>query len=85
MEFYNQDVDPYLEPNNEWEINHGMGFYIKEGTPKERIKIIREYHDERLKKGKPYFILDFLVEDLQNDPESVENRGVFGFYRKKKD
>ncbi len=85
LELYNDKIHPYLIPHNDLRINYGNGYIIKEGTPPETIKLIREYHDEKLKQGKPYFVMDFLAEDIQNDPESVEYRGVFGFYRKKKD
>ncbi|MDO5309803.1 MAG: hypothetical protein Q4G03_10005 [Planctomycetia bacterium] len=85
MELYDDRIHPYLIQHNDRRINHGFGFFIKEGTPPETIKLIREYHDAKLERGKPYFIMDFLAEDLEKDPDSIENRGILGFYRKRKE
>ena len=61
-------------------MNFGSGFLIKEGSPESKVEEILEYHNERMGKGEPYFILDFLVEDVENGVE-IERRD--GGYRRK--
>ena len=58
-------------------MNFGSGFLIKEGTPESKVEEILEYHNERMGKGEPYFILDFLVEDVENGVD-IERRAANG-------
>ncbi|MDD3589952.1 MAG: hypothetical protein PHO46_06745 [Thermoguttaceae bacterium] len=83
MEMYDSNIHDYLIFNGNPKLNNGAGFFIKKGTSKEKIEEIREYHNESLQRGKPYFIMDFLLEDVGNGIE-VERRDG-GFHRKKKE
>ncbi len=58
-------------------MNFGSGFLIKEGSPESKVEEILEYHNERMGKGEPYFILDFLAEDVENGVE-IERRAANG-------
>lgn len=83
MEILKDEIYDYLVFNGNLKLNNGLGYFIKEGTSKEKVEEIREYHNESLQRGKPYFIMDFLIEDVGNGIE-VERRDG-GFHRKKKE
>lgn len=83
MELYFRVVYPYLILNEDQSINHGCGYFIKPGTPKEKIEKIREYHNWKLNRGEPYCILDFLFEDYERAPESILETPL-GYYPKRK-
>ncbi len=83
MEAYNEEIFPFLRQNEDININLGMGYFIKDGTSSERRKTIRIWQEEKLAEGKPYWILDFLAEDFELDPDCIEYRD-FCYYRKYK-
>ena len=83
MKILRDEIYDYLVFNGNPKLNNGAGFFIKEGASEEKIEEIREYHNESLQRGKPYFIMDFLLEDVGNGIE-VERRDG-GFHRKKKE
>ena len=70
----------YLTANEDEELNGGAGFWLDRNAPPEKLHKLRELHEEDIKRGKPYWILDFLMEDFQSGVE-LERRGIH-FYRK---
>ena len=82
MEILEDRIYDYLIRNPRLDINNGGGFFIKEGISKEKIAEIREYHEEHLLKGSPYFILDFLYEDLEKNIPIIMFGYGDNYYRK---
>ena len=80
---YDDDIWEYLIENKSHAINSGSGFLIKPNTPIELKQKLREIQDEELDIGQPYWILDFLAEDFELDPDCIEYRD-FCYYRKYK-
>lgn len=70
----------FLTGNEDQELNGGAGYWLIENIPVEILDKLRELHEKELKRGKPYWILDFLMEDFQSGVE-LERRGIH-FYRK---
>lgn len=81
MEIPDHEIWDNLVPNRDLEINNGLGYFIKENVSQRIIKKMREYHENCLKRGEPYFILDFLVEDIKKGIK-IERVPTFGFRRK---
>ena len=79
----NDSIFPYLKRNEDLTINMGMGYFIKSGVSPEQRKKLRELQDSNLAIGKPYWILDFLAEDFELDPDCIEYRNLC-YYRKYK-
>lgn len=64
--------------SNPTNFNNGLGFFLKEDIPEDTIKAIKKRHDERVSKGHPYYILDFILEDLENGKEiRVQDDGFY--------
>ena len=80
MEILDHNIYDYLVPNRDVDINCGAGYIIKEGTPESKVNEIREYHNERMNQGKPYFIIDFLAEDIKRGVKVERSNG--GYRRK---
>lgn len=83
MRFYEDDVWESLINNKNRALNRGFGFFIKEGVSDELRQKLRNIQDEELERGDPYWILDFLAEDFELDPDCIEYRGLC-YYRKYK-
>lgn len=70
----------YLIANEDEEFNGGFGFGLDRNAPSEKLDKIREIHEQELKRGKPYWVLDVLLEDFQKGVE-IELLGG-EYYRK---
>ena len=71
-----------LIDNPDSEINNGGGFFISPTASPQKRAEIREYHEEHLLKGWPYFILDFLYEDLEKNVPIIMFGYGDNYYRK---
>ncbi len=76
------DPDFYdcLVPNDDDDFNGGFGFWLNQNAPTVKLNKIREIHEIELKRGKPYWVLDVLLEDFQKGVEIEIHGGEF--YRK---
>ncbi len=83
MRFYDDEVWESLTENKDRTFNRGFGFLIKEGVSEKLRQKLRNIQEEELERGKPYWILDFLAEDFELDPNCIEYREPH-YYRKYK-
>ena len=83
MKVYDDDVWESLIDNNDETFNRGYGFLIKPDVSNEQRQKLRKIQDKELEEGVPYWILDFLAEDFELDPNCIEYREPH-YYRKYK-
>ena len=82
MEILESRIFDFLIDNPDSEINNGGGFFISPTASPQKRAEIREYHEEHLLKGWPYFILDFLYEDLEKNVPIIMFGYGDNYYRK---
>ena len=74
MKYYDDDVWDSLTENKDKTFNRGYGYFIKPNVSDDIRQKLRKIQDEELDVGQSYWILDFLAEDFELDPNCIEFR-----------
>ena len=75
-------IHDFLVDNPFPDLFGGGGFFVVPDATPEKYDEIRKYHEECLLEGYPYFILNFLLEDLEKGVPVIRFTNPTEIYRK---